>query len=215
MKRYRAIAIVLACAAGAAAMPQSAAAQQSGGWWEWALGEVVRSGGSLSAVEQRKDRDRDGGDFGGVLGRVERGDRDDDRRKRRGELRGPKFCRSGAGHPVHGRSWCREKGFGTDRRVVWEQRGWEDIVLRAPRDTDRRQGVVDRGGLLDILGDVVFGRLNGESRRIGGDGRLTGRWIRPAGAATVLQIQSGGLPVAELTDLDGDGRIDAVLIPRR
>lgn len=29
---------------------------------------------------------------------------------RRGK--GPKFCRSGAGHPVHGRSWCVQKGLG-------------------------------------------------------------------------------------------------------
>lgn len=26
--------------------------------------------------------------------------------------RGPAFCRSGQGHPVHGRRWCIEKGFG-------------------------------------------------------------------------------------------------------
>ena len=36
---------------------------------------------------------------------------EDDVRLERRE-RGPAFCRSGEGHPVHGRSWCVEKGFG-------------------------------------------------------------------------------------------------------
>ena len=32
---------------------------------------------------------------------------------------GPPFCRNGEGHPVHGRQWCVDKGwgFGNDRRV--------------------------------------------------------------------------------------------------
>jgi hypothetical protein len=42
----------------------------------------------------------------------------------RGRGNAPAFCRSGEGHPVHGRQWCRDKGFGLgsnlpiyDRRV--------------------------------------------------------------------------------------------------
>ena len=214
MKTYRAIAVALACAVGSVLVPQPVEAQQSGDWWDWALGEVVRGSGSLGAVGDPKDRDRDGGVLSDILGGVDR-DRDArEDRGRRGEARGPKFCRNGQGHPVHGRQWCREKGFDRSGGVVWDRRGWEDVILRSPRG-DQKQGVVDQGGLLDILGDVVLRRLSGESRRIGGDGRLTGRWMRPAGAATVLQIQSRGLPVAELTDLDGDGRIDAILVPRR
>lgn len=51
---------------------------------------------------RRDDRRRDG--------------RVDDRGRR--VKRGPAFCRSGAGHPVHGRRWCRQKGYelGRDRR---------------------------------------------------------------------------------------------------
>ena len=30
----------------------------------------------------------------------------------------PSFCRSGAGHPVHGRAWCIDKGFGLGRSSV-------------------------------------------------------------------------------------------------
>jgi hypothetical protein len=39
---------------------------------------------------------------------------------------GPAFCRSGAGHPVFGREWCREKG--------WDANRDRD---RAERDRDR------------------------------------------------------------------------------
>lgn len=50
--------------------------------------------------------------------RTERYDRNDrryesrskDKNGRKGK--GPAFCRSGEGHPVHGRQWCRDKGFG-------------------------------------------------------------------------------------------------------
>lgn len=36
--------------------------------------------------------------------------------------RGPSFCRSGAGHPVHGRRWCLRKGFGLGRDVLFDTR---------------------------------------------------------------------------------------------
>ena len=29
--------------------------------------------------------------------------------------KGPKFCRDGRGHPVHGLEWCRDKGFDVGR----------------------------------------------------------------------------------------------------
>lgn len=45
---------------------------------------------------------------------------------------GPAFCRSGAGHPVFGWEWCRERGWdGTDGR---------DRSPRAVRRADIRQG---------------------------------------------------------------------------
>lgn len=40
--------------------------------------------------------------------------------RRRG--RGPAFCRSGAGHPVHGRRWCVQKGFGLGRDILFDTR---------------------------------------------------------------------------------------------
>ena len=58
--------------------------------------------------EERRDRDRDRDDDPWAIGD------DDDRdrgRSARGEDRGPPFCRNGEGHPVHGRQWCRDRGF--------------------------------------------------------------------------------------------------------
>ena len=34
-----------------------------------------------------------------------------------GNGNGPAFCRNGQGHPVYGWEWCRQKGWGDDRRV--------------------------------------------------------------------------------------------------
>lgn len=205
---------------------------QSGDWWGWALETVARSDQGLDVFGDREDRRQDREDR---EDREEWWDRDDDRdddryddrdgwrdrdedryddRRRRGE--GPKFCRNGQGHPVHGRAWCRDKGFdGYGRlgtRTRWEDRGWEDVILGSPRERRER---VSRGGLIDVLGEVVFGRLDRERRRAGGRAPLEGRWLSPRDGVRVLQIRSGGVPVAELSDLDGDGRVDVSLIPRR
>ena len=53
---------------------------------------------------------------------------------------GPAFCRSGAGHPVHGRQWCRDKGWDTTSSI-WETRDRRDdgrvIVIDRDREDDR------------------------------------------------------------------------------
>lgn len=205
----------IAMAAGLAlGVPQGAEAQSSDGWWQWALQGVAE-----------KDRDRGSTTIGDViLGRDDdaRSRRDRDRRDtRRGEARnrgdraggGPPFCRNGEGHPVHGRQWCRDRGFGGGS-AVWNEGTLGDIILGSPRGTDRqRRGAVDQGGLIDVLGDVVFRRLDGERRRLGGTAPLEGRWLQPRAGMQVLQIRSGRIPVAELTDVNGDGRVDYTLVP--
>lgn len=82
--------------------------------------ELVRRGDARGDLREdlriREDRRRDEGDR-----RDRRDARDDDRwdygvwDEERYEERGgkgPPFCRNGQGHPVHGRRWCEEKGFG-------------------------------------------------------------------------------------------------------
>ena len=229
--------LVLAVPAGLSAQSRS----DGGDWWDWALLEIVRAqsperGGTLGDIilgrsgDARADKDRDDDDRDDDDRDAD--DRDDDDRARvndRGRAAdrgradegrvGPPFCRNGRGHPVHGMQWCRDKGFDTgDDGVLgtrWEDRGWDDIILGAPRGRERKSETVGEGGLLDVLGEVIFGRVDGERRRLGGSEPLSGRWLSPDGRSRVLQIRSGGIPVAELTDADGDGRVDVVLVPRR
>lgn len=52
--------------------------------------------------EARRDRGKDRRTQGGIFGNTSK--------QKKGK--GPAFCRSGEGHPVHGRQWCRDKGFG-------------------------------------------------------------------------------------------------------
>ena len=156
-------------------------------------------------------RDRDGRD-----GRDTRDTRDtragewerDGREARGRQGAGPPFCRNGQGHPVHGRQWCRDKGFGDQRasRGAWEDVRWEDVVFGPqPRTRDR----LDRGGLADVLGDVVLGRLDARGRQLG-SGALNGRFVE--GRTRILQVRAGEVPVAELMDANGDGRVDRILV---
>ncbi|HEX6939790.1 MAG TPA: hypothetical protein VF158_10290 [Longimicrobiales bacterium] len=179
----------------ALAVPGQASAQTRHGddWWEWALPAVA--GGEPIRTAR-----------GGIILPWPGGDRDDwrDRGRRAG---GPKFCRNGEGHPVHGRRWCVEKGFGLGSG--WRRVGWGDIVFGT---VGRPGGSFGRGTLIDILGDVVFGRLVDAGGRAGG-GALEGRWLRAGRhGGHALQVRVGARPLAELTDLDGDRRVDAVLL---
>ena len=124
--------------------------------------------------------------------------------------KGPKFCRNGEGHPVHGRDWCREKGFGLgdDEFDIWERRRSDGILLPSPRR--RNNDTIGRGTLGDILGDVVLGRLNSQARRLNSDGPLLGRMQ----GADELRIFAGGTPVARFVDLNGDRRADVVYYRR-
>jgi hypothetical protein len=168
------------------------------GYWRAAVVPSFREDG----YDTRR-RDEDGG-WGDIFG--------DDRYDYPDEegAGSPAFCRSGAGHPVWGRDWCLDKGFGLgDRDRTWGvDRGLEDIILRSP---DPRRDVLDRGGLIDVLGDVIFGRLAVQSLVLGADQPLSGRWIgQPEGPRT-LRVTAGDLPVAELVDYDRDDSVDTIL----
>lgn len=174
-------------------------------WWSWALEGILAADGEATPSELRRILDGESeGARRGPPGRARGRDRG---RQARGEAPGPAFCRSGEGHPVFGRRWCLEKGFRLGDHV-W-RRGDVGDVLLGGADERERAGDPD---LVDILGDVILGRLREAS---GLDDRrdLSGRWVRSSsGDARVLQLRSGARPVAELTDLEGDGRVDVVLI---
>jgi len=117
---------------------------------------ATRGGGIADAVRgaDRDPRQRDGSRDCSIaeilLGcrddRARRDDRDrgDDRVRYEGnrDVRGPAFCRSGAGHPVHGRSWCVNKGFGLGNDQYRDSR-----ILRMPAEPSGR-GIAD---ILDAL----------------------------------------------------------------
>jgi hypothetical protein len=157
----------------------------------------------------RRERDRrdDRYDPRGIYDR--RDDRYDprDRRDTRYDRRGPAFCRSGEGHPVHGRRWCTDKGFGLGREHSRDV--WGDIVF-GDRRYDNRQ--LSRSTLGDILGSVVLGRFDSYGRTYYGNGSLSGRWLD--NRATVLQLYMGSVPIARLTDTNRDGRVDSVSLLR-
>lgn len=148
-------------------------------------------------------------------------DLDDDRARRLGgwQLRrlgdrrpagnAPAFCRSGAGHPVFGREWCLDRGFGLGSRggTLWSRGGIDDVVWR--RRTDDR---LDRGGLVDVLGDVVLGRLALQAVALGYDQPLAGVWVARPEGPRLLRVSSGDYEVAELVDTDRDDRVDVLYV---
>jgi hypothetical protein len=127
---------------------------------------------------------------------------------RNGNGRGPAFCRSGAGHPVHGRYWCVQKGYGMGRDTRWDRVRW-DVIFRVP--TPRVTRDLQRSYLSDVLGYAVYTRLDARRRHLGISRPLTGRWFIGDGRS-VLVVSAGGIPLAELVDLNRDRRVDLVLV---
>lgn len=134
----------------------------------------------------------------------------------------PAFCRDGSGHPVFGRSWCHRMGFGTD--FGWRRGSWlEEIIFRTlpgqrrPHRHGTRGGFLrlDEAGVVELLGEAALRRLLREAGLAPRRGGITGRWMRLDGGGGVLQLRTDGDPLAELTDLQGDGRVDAGLLAER
>jgi hypothetical protein len=124
--------------------------------------------------------------------------------------RAPAFCRSGEGHPVWGRNWCLDKGFGLgDGRRSWAvTRPIEDIIFGRP---DTRGRYVEQDELVRLLGEVVLGRLAFQAVALGADDPLRGTWIGEPSGPVTLRVVSGGVPVAELVDYDRNGRVDTIV----
>lgn len=194
------------------------------------------SDGPRVIIGERSDADARGRT--GRRERAERRDRserrDDDRwdvRRQDEQMRGrktkkgkgPAFCRSGAGHPVHGRSWCAEKGWGLgndryrndryDDRYE-RDRTWGDIIFgRTPRRTDDRV-TLSSGVLQDVLGRRTLDRFRAYSRELGLRDALNGRWSERRDGSRLLRLQSDDVPVAVLYDDNRDGRVDLIRLLR-
>lgn len=133
---------------------------------------------------------------------------------RRPNDQSPAFCRSGEGHPVWGREWCIDKGFGLggDNRSIWS-RADDDlgIIFRRRPETS----VIDRDGLIGVLGDIIFGRLAVQSLALGYDEPLVGHWVASSDerdAPFVLRVSAGDVAVAELVDDDRDDEVDVLYV---
>jgi len=122
----------------------------------------------------------------------------------------PAFCRSGEGHPVWGREWCLDKGFGLGSRAgtLWSRGTIDDVIFRR-LDYGTR---LDRGGLLGVLGDIVLGRLALQAVTLGYDQPLVGMWVAEPRSPRLLRIYSGGYPVAEFVDTDYDNRPEILYV---
>lgn len=138
-------------------------------------------------------------------------DCDDDYYRTSGNRKGngPKFCQNGQGHPVHGMTWCRDKGW--DRGSLRNVR-WEDVILRRPRADVRRD--LGRSVLQDILGRTVYGRFDDQRSRLGLSSSLVGRWADTQNGS-VLNLFSSGVQVAQILDRNRDGRADVVRVNYR
>jgi hypothetical protein len=122
----------------------------------------------------------------------------------------PAFCRSGEGHPVWGREWCLDKGFGLGSRAgtLWSRGTIDDVIFRR-YDYGTR---LDRGGLIGVLGDLVLGRLSLQALTLGYDQPLTGMWVAEPRSPRLLRVYSGGYPVAEFVDTDYDNRPEILYV---
>ena len=139
-------------------------------------------------------------------------DRDSDRRYDNGKKNGPKFCQNGQGHPVHGRDWCRQKGYDLGGRGgygVYDRVDWDDVYMRRGRIDTRRE--LSRRTLEDILGRTVYGRFDRQRSRLGYNQPIYGRWV-DSDAGSVLRLLSGSQPIAQIIDRNRDGRADVVLL---
>jgi hypothetical protein len=123
----------------------------------------------------------------------------------------PSFCRSGAGHPVWGRQWCLDKGFGLG--------SYQDY--RWGRTNDVSDIIFPRSGigstlatsaLAGLLGSNTFNRLALHAVTLGLLEPLTGRWVSEPTGPQMLMVNSGSYPVAELVDTNRDFRLEDLLV---
>jgi hypothetical protein len=123
----------------------------------------------------------------------------------------PSFCRSGAGHPVWGRQWCLDKGFGLGDYDNYRWGRTTDLGDFAYPQAVYQPTIA--GTLLQtILGTNAYNRLALHAVELGFLEPLTGRWVSQQTGPQVLLVNSGSYPVAELVDTNRDFRWDDLLV---
>ena len=123
----------------------------------------------------------------------------------------PSFCRSGAGHPVWGREWCLDKGFGLGSYNDYRWGRTSDVgQIVFPRTGIA--GILGTLALSNLLGSNTFNRLALHAVTLGLAEPLTGRWVSQPTGPQVLLVNSGSYPVAELVDTDRDFGIEDLLV---
>ena len=126
----------------------------------------------------------------------------------------PAFCRSGAGHPVWGRQWCLDKGFGLGeyQDVRWGRTTTiGDVIFGRTIEPGR----LTTESLLRVLGATGFNRLALHAVTLGYTEPLVGTWATDPAEPNVLFVNAGPAPVAEMVDVNRDGRPDLMLVALR
>lgn len=108
-------------------------------------------------------------------------------------------------------------GAGEERRGTWERVRLGALGIALDASPERRDGRVGASDLEALLGNRALESLLDRAGHTGTSARfLNGRWQRSAGppGARILQIRVVDRPLAEVNDLDGDGRVEALLLYR-
>jgi hypothetical protein len=124
----------------------------------------------------------------------------------------PSFCRSGAGHPVFGRQWCLDKGFGLGAetsKIRWGRANVSDIVFTQQPTTEQ---LITTAVLRQVLGPTAFDRLAVQAATLGLVDPLTATWMGQPNTSRILYVHSGTAPVAEFVDANRDGRAETMLV---
>jgi len=123
----------------------------------------------------------------------------------------PSFCRSGAGHPVWGRQWCIDKGFGLGD---YQDYRWGQSTDLGDWTYGREvyQPSITNSILQSLLGTTAYNRLALHAVELGLLEPLTGRWVSQQTGPQLLTVNSGQYPVAEVVDSNRDFRWDDLLV---
>lgn len=126
----------------------------------------------------------------------------------------PSFCRSGEGHPVWGRQWCIDKGFGLSGtgNTRW---GRTRDVSGMRWNGDLATGSLTRDALLAVLGPTAFNRLALHAVTLGLVDPLGGQWRTDSSGQRLLLVSSGATPIAEIADFNNDRIADLMLVALR